>query len=169
MDTPIFAIHEQVDALIVVILPSETIATVVWTAITEILVWVLTSLVVLVLVQEPLIRDILMLLVARWTVKHKTWFANVKKVTPDPVVTSVLTTILGIQKSLVASADLASVAITSIFLDRVIVLVNQVNVFSVCLTLKVSAVKSVRKAFLEMPFPSNVHRVFVTSWAAIPL
>jgi hypothetical protein len=44
-----------------------------------------------------------------------------------------------------------------------------VNVFSVCSTLKASAVKSVRKVSSEMPSLSNVHLAFVTSWVAIPL
>ncbi len=83
--------------------------------------------------------------------------------------TSALTTILGIQKSLAASADLANVATTLIFLDQATALVNRANVFSVYSTLKASAVKSARKASSAMPSPSNARLAFVTSWAAIPL
>lgn len=71
-DMPTFAIHEQADALTVVILRPTTIATVAWTVITETLVWVSTFLAVPALAQEPSIRDILTLLGVRWTAKHKT-------------------------------------------------------------------------------------------------
>lgn len=134
--------------------------------ITEIHVLESIFLVVRALVLERWIPDIRTHHVVRWIAKPTMSSANVKKVTPGLVVTSAPTITLAIRMYRADNVDLANVATTSIFLDRATAMDGRANVSNVSSTLKVLAVKSVRKDSLVMLLPSNVLPAFVIRWAA---
>lgn len=146
-----------------------TIVIAVWTLITVTHVWELTFLVVHALVQEQSNRTIHTLLAVLWTVKHKTLSANVKKAMLDRAAMFVQIIISEIQTSPGVNADLANVVTISTYLDLATVTGGQANVFSVCLILKVSAAKSVKRVSSAMLFPNNVLLAFVICWAAMLL